>query len=127
MTRSERYAPWILVAGMLASGVLSWLVRSATAGTLLGVFFTVTLMPISSFRGGIAAGGLLGGVAGALADAVLFSPERGVGRIFITTAYGVLLGASWGIVIALIYRIRSRKNNRPKSGLGTSPNTPSRP
>ena len=127
MARSGRYAPWILVAGMLASGALSWLLRSATAGTLLGVFFTVTLMPISSLRGGLATGGLLGGVAGALADAVLFSPERGVGRIFIATSYGVLLGAMWGIVIALVYRIRTRKNNRPKSGSGTSPDTPSRP
>jgi hypothetical protein len=112
---------------MLASGALSWLLRSATAGTLLGIFLTITLMPISSIRGGLATGGLLGGVAGALADAVLFSPERGVGRIFITTAYGVLLGALWGIVNALVYRIRSGKNSRPKSELGTSPDTPPRP
>jgi O-antigen ligase len=118
IVNTERYAPWVLLAGFLASASLSWLLRSAIAGTLLGVFLIVTLMPITSFRGGIAAGSLIGGVAGALAETVLFAPEREVGRIFIATAYGVLLGALWGIVIVIVGRMRSRGSTRQDGGSG---------
>ena len=106
---------------MLGSAFLSWLLRSAAAGTLLGVFFTVTLLPITSLKGGLAVGSLLGGVAGALAEAVLFAPERGVGRIFIATAYGGLLGASWGAVIALVSRMRRARSSGAKGGANASP------
>jgi hypothetical protein len=106
---------------LLASAFLSWFLRSATAGTLLGVFFTVTLMPITSLKGGLAVGSLLGGMAGALAEAVLFAPERSVGRIFIATAYGALLGASWGAVIALVSKMSRARSSGAKSGANATP------
>jgi len=112
---------------MLGSALLSWLLRSPTAGALLGVFFTVTLMPITSLKGGLAVGSLLGGVAGALGEAMLFAPERGVGRIFIATAYGALLGASWGAVIALVSRMRRERSSGGKGGASASPDHHRRP
>jgi hypothetical protein len=117
----ERYTPWILVVGTIASAVVSWFLRSPAAGTILGVFIIIALIPLASLKAGLQVGALVGGMVGAISEAVLFSPERGVARTFIATGYGALLGASWGVAVALGRRVLQRIADRRATPATRSP------
>ena len=95
----HRLAPYALVAGLVVSALLSWLSHSVVLATVAGALISITPLPLSSWVAGAKAGALIGGLAGALAEGILFSPARGVARIFIATGYGIALGALWGCVV----------------------------
>jgi hypothetical protein len=78
------------------------------------VFIGVTLIRARSQKAAISAGAIVGAIVGVISEAVVYSPARGVGRIFIATAYGFAVGAMWGHFVFLISEAfrRSRSGSR---------------
>jgi uncharacterized protein (DUF952 family) len=99
----HQLAPYALVAGLVISALLSWRSHSFVLGTVAGVIISISLLPFPSWVDGVKVGAVIGGLAGALAEGILFSQARGVTRIFIASGYGILLGSLWGCLVARFF------------------------
>ena len=102
MTKRDRLLPWIIAAGILASAIVSWYLRSTAMATVIGVFISVTPIPSKSQKGAVSAGAIVGAIVGSISEAVVYSPERGVSGILIATAFGVAVGTMWAHFVFLI-------------------------
>jgi len=114
MNKWDRLIPWVIVAGILSSALVSWFFRSTALATVTGVFIGVTLIRASSQKTAIGTGAAVGAVVGLISEGVVYSPARGVGRIIIATLYGLAIGAMWGHFVFLI----SEAFRRSRSGHG---------
>jgi hypothetical protein len=95
----HRLAPYAIVMGLVISPFLSWISHSVVLGTAAGMLIGISFLPFPSWVDGVKAGALIGAVAGALAEAIHFSPARGVARNVIATGYGMVLGGLWGFAV----------------------------